>query len=388
MEGCGALISTSDRVVGKCVLACSWLAVVVLLASMADGGELAWSDSDCEDVAVSKLVQAEVGQRIGIDAIVEAIVGQRWVLVRSPVPARVRGLDANLEGVAPGRALSLFGFVDYDDQGRLELHVRRYVPIEVHVEIRKRSQAAERAMDARITKLYEAHQKAELVAYAEELRETGSLSGRLGSMRAYAEALKLERTEFDPVNVGLWQKQRVEDFASRSVSWLGDLAGAREILATYIYAHPQERVALGPRMERLGAIVYGADRRYLSCGEIKRLEGCVQYRGRWLSGERADLLRSVEQQLVAKDKPRGWKLPEYFAKISASGQVVLGMNKREVGSAIGFPDRVERVRRAGKLFDSWIYYGYAVLVFEDGICFGKRRLAADVLPPESPQSPR
>jgi hypothetical protein len=109
--------------------------------------------------------------------------------------------------------------------------------------------------------------------------------------------------------------------------------------------------------------------------EMKKREGFVLRGEEWVLAERAAFLDAIDQQIKEPRRDRVKSDPDFLIDAAKAGQVILGMLKREVAIAIGFPDDVDRVRRlvAGqqRVYDAWIYEGRGQYVFEDDVLIRK-----------------
>jgi hypothetical protein len=89
--------------------------------------------------------------------------------------------------------------------------------------------------------------------------------------------------------------------------------------------------------------------------------------------EHAEFLDAVEQQIRSPRREPVYR--DALVEAARHGQVLIGMLKREVAMAIGFPDDVDRVRRTVQLqthvYDAWRYEGRGQYIFEDDVLFKK-----------------
>ncbi len=197
-------------------------------------------------------------------------------------------------------------------------------------------------------------------------RSGATLRARLRALaeRAYREALRIERERLDPGD-----REAVLQLADRTLELLEDRQGALDLLQTLIEPGTPPSPEIAQRLRDLNAVPYGRDGRWVLYEEMKRREGFVFEDGLWLRKEQAAFLEAVRKQLRDRKKPRAGMLPEFFAEAARKGQVVPGLTKRELAAAIGLPDRFDRLRMRGNLYDAWLYDDRGAYYFENDVLF-------------------
>lgn len=124
---------------------------------------------------------------------------------------------------------------------------------------------------------------------------------------------------------------------------------------------------------RINAVPYGGE--WVLYEEMKRREGFVLRGEVWMLAEHAEFLDAVEEQSRKPRSDRIKNLQSDFELAARDGRVLLGMLKREVAAAIGFPDDVDRVRKTVELqphvYDSWAFEGRGQYIFDNDVLFKK-----------------
>lgn len=225
----------------------------------------------------------------------------------------------------------------------------------------------------------------DLILYREEiasLEKAGDMAGlyRKGQqIEADGQSLKREST-YRPVAreayraaIALREKQlRPDDpegwiaLANDYLRLLGDRHGALERLTRTLKPGESLSPSVKRMLEELNAVYYGGD--YVLFEAMKEREGFVERGGKWVLRERAAFDDAIEGQRAAHVTPRKL-LDDYYAEVARSGNIELGMTRPEVAQAIGFPDDVDRQRRAADVYDAWSFEGRGTFYFENNQLF-------------------
>ncbi len=338
------------------------LCALALLAGTAAAQE-DWTETPVEQLATN---EALVGQRLRIDAKVVLVSGNTLIVRDSDVSLV---LEASVARVArelnEGDNIRAYGTLARDNLGRRTFVVRR---------LERRPDDATLFRDE-LERLKARNDRAGLFALGERAeREFGRGANpvvREIGLDAYRAAIALEAAAAAPGDAAA--AIRLADLYVRR---LGDRRAALEWLLKAFppgeFPPPEVRDRLTSK--EVNAVPYAGE--WVLYEDMKQREGFVLREGEWVLAERAAFLDAVEQQMRDPRRDRVAAVPDFFIEAAKNGRVELGMLKREVALAIGFPDAVDRVRRTDpggrvRVFDAWLYEGRGQYIFEDDVLFRK-----------------
>ncbi|MEM7234554.1 MAG: hypothetical protein AAF517_20415, partial [Planctomycetota bacterium] len=116
-----------------------------------------------------------------------------------------------------------------------------------------------------------------------------------------------------------------------------------------------------PRSNEIRGFLIGINCRkhrgqWMTYDEFKEFQGYTQHKGRWVSLPEKDFLETIER---VRKRDVGLilrrRLDREYQILSTQGRVAIGMKAEEVHLALGFPDRVYRLRASGKEYTQWVY---------------------------------
>lgn len=359
----------------------SGLIARVLLAAVLVGGapppagaqapepapERPWGERGYRAVVLGELQGGQVKpeEPVALEVGVAAISGQQLLVSGSDLLFVVEPVVGPLHELREGASVRVYGrLVRTGTPPRLVFRVE-------HLEAAQQGDAS-LAQEA-IARLRAAGDVEGLFALGRSLRERaeGAEPRTAASLRelaqaAFRQAVAIARDRLDPAD-----RRQVLALADRALELTRDRALALELLQPLLVPGQAPDPELQRRLQQLNAVPYGRTARWVLFEEMKRQEGFVERGGSWVLAERAALLDAAERQRRERKRPRAGMLPEFFAAAMRAGQVLAGMNKKEVAGAIGLPDRFDRVRVGGNVYDAWIYEGRGAYYFENDVLFEK-----------------
>lgn len=323
-----------------------------------------WSAAQEAHVQELGTNDALLGRKLRVDAKVILVSRSEIVLrdadvqflLSSEVVSRVQSLNE-------GDNVRVYGELTRDRTGRRKFDVRRLEPRPDDATLFREE----------LEKLRAAENRAGLFALAERAEAEAARSKSNAALKklvtdVYRAAIALEVKAAAPDDPAAAVK-----VADLYISKLGDRQAALEWLTRAFNPGSFPPPEIEKRLKAINAVPYASE--WVLYEEMKRREGFVLRGDIWMAAERAAFLDAVEEQIRAPRRDRVTAYPGAFEEAAKKGQVLLGMVKREVAAAIGFPDDVDRVRRTVELrtrvYDAWSFEGRGQYFFEDDVLFRK-----------------
>ena len=339
-------------------------ALLALAGARAALAQEEWTTSTTQEAKVTELGTSDalVGKKIWVDAKVVVVSGSELVIRDADVLLLLdQSVISKLQSLREGDNVRAFGLLARDAAGRRSLSVKR---------LERRADDAS-LFKEELERLRASGDRAGLFALAaradQELSRTKN-DPALRQMVAeiYRAAIAAEAKAVKPDDAAA--AQHIADLYKEK---LGDRAAALEWLKKTFERGAYPAPEINKRLTAINAVPYAGD--WVLYEDMKRAEGFVQRGDSWMLAEHAAFLDAVDDQIRSPRRERLTTHPDAFVEAAKHGQVLLGMTKREVASAIGFPDDVDRIRRTVELqtriYDAWIFDGRGLYIFENDVLF-------------------
>ena len=171
---------------------------------------------------------------------------------------------------------------------------------------------------------------------------------RRAARRACTTALKIRGTQLGPNDVN----GRIEDIR-KLYEVLPDRIFVMKLLVRLEKNFPAARQVPELLLE-IGCRRFRGE--WMPYDDFKNLQGYAQFKGRWVKKVEKELLSTIEAYNRRRDELILRRMTKREYKLlSGRGEVAVGMTRKEVYNALGFPDRVFRRVHNGKEFDQWVY---------------------------------